>query len=127
MACFSCFSLLRLQFAVVAGGHGVAVLEVEAVGAGVVEARLGGNLLDAEVRTRDEQVAGILQTAVADEVGKAVELGTLGEGSTHTPLRQLEHIHDLLAVQIRIEIKMLALDSMAQAAEQLVVGNVVKR
>ena len=94
----SCFLLLRLQLAVIAGCNGVAVLEVRAVVAGIVEARLCGNLLDTEVWTRDEQVAGILQTAVTDEVGKAGELGPLGEGSTNTMSRQLEDIHDLLAV-----------------------------
>ena len=94
----SCFLLLRVQLAVIAGCNGVAVLEVRAVVAGIVEARLCGNLLDTEVWTRDEQVAGILQTAVTDEVGKAGELGPLGEGSTNTMSRQLEDIHDLLAV-----------------------------
>jgi hypothetical protein len=43
----SCFLLLRLQLAVIAGCHGVAVLEVRTIGAGIVEAGLGGNLLDA--------------------------------------------------------------------------------
>jgi hypothetical protein len=43
----SCFLLLCLQLAVVAGCHGVAVLEVRTIGAGIVEAGLGGNLLDA--------------------------------------------------------------------------------
>ena len=81
-----------------------------------------GYLGDIHIRLTGHEEGGILQTQLLQIVGDLGILATLGEGVTHTLLRQLEAVHDGLAVHIRVEEQAFAHDDIVDMLEQLLIG-----
>ena len=100
----------------------VLVLEVHAEGGGVEEARRVDDLGKSKVRTAHDELPGIFQPAVADEVRQAVELAALREGGAHPVGRKVDAVDELLPVKVRIQKQALPLDDQVQVAEQLFIA-----
>ncbi len=95
-----------------------AVAEVGAA----AETAVGGNLCDGTLRLVDQQVGGIFKSQLQDILIELDMLAAFGEDGAHAVLRQLEAVHDGLAIETGIKEKSLVHHNLVDMQEQLFVG-----
>ena len=86
------------------------------------EATVGGNLHNTHIGLRHQQHGRIVKTELLQVVADAAILASLGEDAAHTILRQMEALHDGLALEVGVEEELFAHHDIVDTLKELLVG-----
>ena len=107
---------------VLRGGEGELLLEVPAEGVGVEESALVSHVGDGEVVPLCEELCGVGQAAVVEEVDKRLVGASLGEGCSYALFRESEAVAECLPVELGVEEELVLEDGGAELLVELGVG-----